>query len=97
MQLKKRKVTSKQLVKPQLTIAELLCHREGVEEAHPVGQRPEARNGSAPAAPEPATHAGWWEAEAKPRYNMSLLSSLVRSAATFTAFQVFLNHLQKQD
>lgn len=41
--------------------------------------------------------AGCQEAGAKPRCNVSLLSSLVRSAAAFTAFQVFLNHLQKQD
>lgn len=87
MQLKKSQVMNKQLANPQLTRAELLCRREGAEESLPG--RMEAQS--------LGLLAGCQEAGAKPRCNVSLLSSLVRSAATFTAFQVFLNHLQKQD
>lgn len=98
MQLKKRQVMNKQLAQTWLTKAEHLRRREGAEQSSALAAwRPGAQDGSVLAALEPAALAGWREAGAKPRCNVSLLNSLVRSAVAFTAFQVFLNHLQKQD
>lgn len=86
---------NKQLAKPQLTTAELLCCREGTEES--LSSRTEARS---PGWLSPGSAGACyprWLSGAKPRCSVSLLSCLVRSAIAFTAFQVFLNHLQKQD